>query len=171
MLADVLGKKLKGLTAAREDVVEAKFTETMETNRKSPSVAVLSEDVEFKGVLSFTNQLEINGRFEGEIKADGPLVIGETAVVKAAINSEANVVIRGKVQGNVRAKEKVEVAGHAQLFGDVTAPKFSLSETAVFVGKSDTLGGKSPAGDFANIFNRLDKAAKPAATSAPNANQ
>jgi cytoskeletal protein CcmA (bactofilin family) len=137
----------------------------MEPTRKSSSVAVISEDVEFKGVLSFANQLEINGRFEGEIQAEGPLVIGESAIVKASIKSESNVVVRGKVQGNIQAKEKVEVVGNAQLYGDVSAPKFSLAETAVFVGKSDTLVGKPPVSDFANIFTRLDKAAKPAAQS------
>jgi cytoskeletal protein CcmA (bactofilin family) len=135
----------------------------MEPNRRSSSVAVISEDVEFKGVLSFANQLEINGRFEGEIQAEGPLVIGETAIVKASIKSEANVVVRGKVQGNINAKEKVEVVGNAQLYGDVTTPKFSLAETAIFVGKTDTLVGKPPVSDFSNIFTRLDKSGKSAA--------
>ncbi|MDR2462637.1 MAG: polymer-forming cytoskeletal protein [Verrucomicrobiales bacterium] len=133
-------------------------------NRKSSYAAVLSEDVEFKGVLSFTSQLEINGRFEGEIQAAGPLLIGESAIVKATIKSESNVIIRGKVQGNIHAKDKVEVVGNAQLYGDVSAPKFSLSESAVFVGKSDTLGGKAPMSDFSSIFSRLDKTAKPAVT-------
>jgi cytoskeletal protein CcmA (bactofilin family) len=158
MLSDVFGKKSNNEPAnTQEKYIEPKRVEAMEPNRKSSSVAVISEDVEFKGVLSFANQLEINGRFEGEIQADGPLVIGEAAIVKASIKSEANVIVRGKLQGNIYAKDKVEVVGNAQMYGDVSAPKFSLAETAIFVGKSDTLGGKPPVSDFANIFTRLDK--------------
>jgi cytoskeletal protein CcmA (bactofilin family) len=120
------------------------------------SGAILSEDVEFKGTLSFSSRMEVNGRFEGEILADGPLVIGDTAIVKANISAESSVLIRGKVQGNIESKDKVEVASNAQLFGDVRCPKFSLAEGAIFVGKSDTLGGK-PTTDFSHIFTRLDK--------------
>lgn len=118
--------------------------------------ALLSEDVEFKGTLSFSSRMELNGRFEGEIIADGPLVIGDGAMVKANIISESSVLIRGKVQGNIDSKDKVEVASNAQLFGDVRCSKFSLAEGAIFVGKSDTLGDK-PTTDFSNIFSRLNK--------------
>jgi cytoskeletal protein CcmA (bactofilin family) len=133
----------------------AKSMDIVKTSKSSG--AVLSEDVEFKGTLSFSSRMEVNGRFEGEILADGPLVIGDTAIVKANISAESSVLIRGKVQGNIESKDKVEVASNAQLFGDVRCPKFSLAEGAVFVGKSDTLGGK-PSTDFSNIFTRLDKA-------------
>lgn len=167
MLSDVFGRKNNESAEPQEKKNESKNAAFMESNRKSSSVAVISEDVEFKGVLSFTNQLEIHGRFEGEIQTVGPLLIGESAVVKASVKSESKVVIRGKVQGNIHAKDKVEVLGNAQLYGDVRAPKFSLAETAVFVGKSDTLGGKAPANDFANIFSRLDKVAKSASTTPP----
>jgi cytoskeletal protein CcmA (bactofilin family) len=165
MLSEVFGRKSNEPAHTQGKSIELKSAQTMEPTRKSSSAAVISEDVEFKGIISFASQLEINGRFEGEILAAGPLIIGETAVVKAAIKSESSVVVRGKVQGNIQAKEKVEVIGSAQLYGDVSAPKFSLAETAVFVGKSDTLGGKPPVNDFANIFARLDKSAKPAVPS------
>jgi cytoskeletal protein CcmA (bactofilin family) len=132
----------------------AKYMDIVKTSKSNG--AVLSEDVEFKGTLSFSSRMEVNGRFEGEILADGPLVIGDSAIIKANITAQSSVQIRGKVQGNINSKDKVEVASNAQLFGDVRCPKFSLAEGAVFVGKSDTLDGK-PGTDFSNIFTRLDK--------------
>lgn len=138
-------------------------TPTMETSRSSsksaPSSAFISEDVEFKGTLCFASSLELNGRFEGDILAEGPLVIGETAVVKANIKAQSTVVVRGKLQGNIEAKDRVEIASRAQMFGDVTAPKFSLSEGAVFVGASRTAEKAAPPAEFANLFTRLDKPA------------
>ena len=160
MLSDVF-KRATEAGAPDDKLNQPKPLEFMESNRsKSNGNAVISEDIEFKGVLSSSSRLEIHGRFEGEIFAEGPLMIGETAIVKANIESQSHVVVRGKVQGNINAKEKVEVAGNAQLYGDVHSPRFSLAETATFVGKTDTLGGKPPTSDFSNIFTRLDKSSK-----------
>ena len=157
MLSDVF-KRAGEFTVPEEKSTQPKTVEFMDQNRsKSSGNAVISEDIEFKGTLCSSSRLEIHGRFEGEIFAEGPLMIGESAVVKASIQSESSVVVRGKLQGNITALEKVEVAGNAQLYGDVSAPRFSLAETATFVGKTDTLGGKAPASDFSNIFTRLDK--------------
>ncbi|MEM6820503.1 MAG: polymer-forming cytoskeletal protein [Verrucomicrobiota bacterium] len=124
----------------------------------SRSGAVLSEDVEFKGTLTFSDTLELNGKFEGEIIADGALTVGESAVIKGNITSKATVLLKGKMQGNIDATDRVEVTGSAQLFGDVKAPKFSLKEGAVFVGTSNTSQGKKSA-EFDNIFSKLEKGA------------
>ncbi|MDX6765182.1 MAG: polymer-forming cytoskeletal protein [Candidatus Methylacidiphilales bacterium] len=135
--------------------------EAMEPTRSTKSTnAHISEDVEFKGTLCFSSSMEINGRFEGEIIADGPLIIGESAVVKADIQAQSTVVIRGKMQGNIDAKDKVEVAAKAQLYGDVVSPRFSLSDGATFVGNSRTTEKTAPPADFGNLFNRLEKPAR-----------
>lgn len=120
-----------------------------------PQSTVLSEDVEFKGTLASSNRLELHGRFEGEIIANGPLEIGEKGMVKGDIHGSASVVIRGKVKGNVHAKEKVELGPLAHLYGDIRSPKFVISEGAVFVGRVDTLEGGSKSEDFSNLFKRL----------------
>jgi cytoskeletal protein CcmA (bactofilin family) len=133
---------------------------TTSTPSKSPSMstgqAFFSEDVEFKGTLCFSSKFELNGRFEGEIQAEGPLVVGDKALVKANITG-VTVVIRGKVQGNVTATERVELTAGAHLYGDVRTPKFTCSDSAVFVGSSNTLEGKQPAQDFGQIFTKMAK--------------
>ncbi len=142
--------------------------ETMEPTRTiKSSAALLSEDVEFKGTLCFSSSMEINGRFEGNIIADGPLIIGESALVKADIQAQSTVIIRGKMQGNINAKDKVEISAKAQLYGDVVSPRFSLSDGAIFVGSSRTPEKSSPPADFGNLFSRLDKPAKSSASSTP----
>lgn len=118
--------------------------------------AFFSEDVEFKGTLCFSSKFELNGRFEGEIQAEGPLVVGDKALVKANITG-VTVVIRGKVQGNITATERVELTAGAHLYGDVRTPKFTCSDSAVFVGSSNTLEGKQPAQDFGQIFTKMAK--------------
>lgn len=133
-------------------------TESMNTNL-TPSTqqsTVFSEDTELRGALSFTTKMEFNGRFEGDVAASGPLIMGEKAVVKADIQSTSSVVIYGKVKGNITAKDKVELGPKAHLYGDVHSPKFMISEGAIFIGRADTLdGGAKPSDEFNNLFKRL----------------
>ena len=63
----------------------------------------------------------------------GALTIGEGAEVRAKISGQV-VVIRGKVEGNVTAKEKVELLASARLIGNISAPKLIISEGVVFDG-------------------------------------
>lgn len=162
MFSDVFKKSTESVAEQKTTSSSSKgVKETMEPTRTTkPTAALLSEDVEFKGTLCFSSSMEINGRFEGEIIADGPLIIGESAVVKANVQAQSTVLIRGKMQGDINAKDKVEIAAKAQLYGDVVSPRFSLSDGAVFVGSSRTLEKSAPPADFGNLFSRLDKPSK-----------
>jgi cytoskeletal protein CcmA (bactofilin family) len=128
-----------------------------------------SEDVEFKGTLSFSNKFELHGRFEGDIHAENDLLIGTSAVVKANIEG-THIIIHGKVQGNITASEKIELLDSAVLLGDIKAPKFIISEGATFVGKSETLDNRSAGGNFDKIFSRLGKDPKEKSLSSGKAN-
>src|SRR5512144_1291325 len=57
------------------------------------------------GQLTFQGSARIDGNVDGEIQCHGTLTIGERAEVRAKISGDV-IVIRGKVEGNVVAKEK-----------------------------------------------------------------
>lgn len=97
---------------------------------------VLASDVEIKGNLKFGGELTFEGKLDGEITSDGTLQIGETAVINGNI-SVSSVVVRGKVNGNVVAKEKIELKAKAELFGDIRASKLVMEEGVTFVGKTE----------------------------------
>lgn len=125
------------------------------SNGSSSQGTVFAEDTELKGSLSFTSRLEFNGRFEGELMAEAPLIIGETALIKGDVISSSSVTVLGKVKGNITAKDRVELKEKAHLYGDVRSPKLCIREGAIFVGRSDSLDGSNPSGDFDNLFDRL----------------
>ena len=56
--------------------------------------------------------------------------------VNGNINAQT-VVVRGKVNGNINAKEKIEIKTKAELFGDIRASKLSVEEGVTFVGKTE----------------------------------
>ena len=96
-------------------------------------VGYLYKGCRVTGQLSFQGPARIDGVVEGEIQCQGALTIGEGAEVRAKISGQI-VVIRGKVEGNVTAKEKVELLAPARLIGNVNAPKLIISEGVLFDG-------------------------------------
>ena len=97
---------------------------------------VLASDVEIKGNLKFSGELTFEGKMEGEIQTDGMLNLGDSAVVNGNINAQT-VVVRGKITGNITAKEKIEIKTKAELFGDIRASKLAVEEGVTFVGKTE----------------------------------
>src|SRR5262245_21750404 len=105
------------------------------TMNGSASKNVLTADVEIKGNIKFSGELTFEGKLDGEIQTDGTLNLGDTAVVNGNINAQS-VVVRGKINGNVTAKDKIDIKAKTELFGDIRAAKLSVEEGVTFVGKT-----------------------------------
>jgi cytoskeletal protein CcmA (bactofilin family) len=97
---------------------------------------VLGPDVEIKGNLKFSGELTFEGKLDGEIQTDGVLSLGDAAVVNGNINAQS-VVVRGKITGNISAKERIEIKAKAELFGDIRATKLVIEEGVTYVGKTE----------------------------------
>ncbi len=97
---------------------------------------VLNSDVEIKGNLKFAGELAFEGKLDGEIQTDGTLNLGDGAVINGNINA-ANVVVRGKINGNITAKEKIDIKAKTELFGDIRSARLTIEEGVTFVGKTE----------------------------------
>jgi len=105
-------------------------------NTNNNSKNVLNSDVELKGTLKFSGDMTFDGKLDGDINSEGSLNLGDNAVVKGNINVNT-VVVRGKINGNVIAREKIEIKAKTEMFGDIRAPKLVIEEGVTFVGKSE----------------------------------
>jgi cytoskeletal protein CcmA (bactofilin family) len=103
---------------------------------QSNSKNVLNSDVDIKGTLKFSGELTFDGKLDGDIASEGTLNLGDNAVIKGNINA-SSVVVRGKVTGNVIAREKIDIKAKTELFGDIKAPRLAIEEGVTFVGKTD----------------------------------
>jgi len=108
----------------------------MSTAPNPNSKNVLNSDVEVRGTLKFAGELTFDGKVEGDINSEGILNLGDNANVKGTIDV-GSVVVRGKITGNVIAKDKVELKAKTELFGDVRAAKLVIEEGVTFVGKTE----------------------------------
>lgn len=95
---------------------------------------VLADDIDFTGVLKFSKSLMIKGKFEGQIEADGHLFLGPNSYVKAQIKVN-KLTSYGKIDGNVFAKERVELSKESQLNGDIVTPDLVIESGCKFNGK------------------------------------
>jgi len=125
-------------------------------NNGTRTTTVLTSDCEFKGALAFSGELELHGRLEGTIESEGgALTIGEQALIKAEIRVN-DVLIYGKVQGNIYATGRIEIRGKAEVYGDLYSNRLAMDDGIIFVGKSNALSGKGQtAPDFSKMFTRL----------------
>jgi cytoskeletal protein CcmA (bactofilin family) len=110
--------------------------ETAMTNPSTPPKNILTTDVEIKGSLKFSGDLLLDGKLEGDINSDGNLTLGENAAVTGNIGV-GTVVVRGKVNGNITAREKIDLKSKAEVFGDIRASKLSMEDGVTFVGKTE----------------------------------
>jgi cytoskeletal protein CcmA (bactofilin family) len=109
----------------------------MSTSPIENSKNILNSDVELEGTLKFTDELTFDGKLDGDIISEGILNLGDNAVVKGNLNVNS-VVLRGKINGNVTAKERIEIKAKTELLGDIRSAKLVIEEEGVtFVGKSE----------------------------------
>lgn len=89
--------------------------------------AFLGEGTFFEGKLSFSETVRIDGHLRGDVNASGTLEVGETGVIEARCEV-GTLIVRGVVNGEVAAKERVEVLPGGRLEGRVTTPRIRVDD-------------------------------------------
>ncbi len=104
-------------------------------SRKDAKMTNLTSDTDFKGTIKFGEAMKIDGKFDGELISDnGELTVGKTGKVKATVKVKS-AIVEGRVDGNIKASDKVELKQKAHLTGDLQAKTLVIEEGVVFVGQ------------------------------------
>jgi cytoskeletal protein CcmA (bactofilin family) len=115
-------------------------TRTVETPRMDnyrTDVAHIGKSVIIRGELSGSEDLYLDGEVEGNIDLrNHNLVIGPNGQVRANVQAK-DVVIHGKVDGNVTGVDKVELKKSAMLNGDINTQRIVIEDGAFFKGAID----------------------------------
>jgi cytoskeletal protein CcmA (bactofilin family) len=94
----------------------------------------------FKGEFHTKGTLKVDGSIEGNISADW-VIIGEKALIKGDVTGRG-IIVGGRVEGNIRAKEIVELRNKAYVTGEIVTIKLTILEGAVFDGRSTMQKGE-----------------------------
>jgi len=94
--------------------------------------ATIGKSLVIKGEVTGSESLYIDGRVEGSINLSGNRVtVGRNGVVNANVNAREIVVI-GKLKGNLTASDRVDIRNEGSLTGDVVAQRISIEDGAFF---------------------------------------
>jgi cytoskeletal protein CcmA (bactofilin family) len=121
-----------------------------ETERRQ--VAWVGKSVVFKGELSSSEDMIIDGRVEGIIELrEHTLTIGRDARIHADIEART-VVVLGHLEGAISATDKIVLGEHAVVDGNLTTARISVTEGAIVRGRLETtakVAAKQPARETA----------------------
>jgi len=100
-------------------------------------VGHIGKSVVIRGELTGNEDLYLDGEIEGTVNLrDHKLVIGPNGKIKATITAR-DLVLHGRVEGNIHASERVELKRSCSLHGDVSTQRIAIEDGAYFKGAID----------------------------------
>jgi cytoskeletal protein CcmA (bactofilin family) len=104
------------------------------SNGNGNGTTLIGAGTTLKGDISSNSDLRIDGTVIGNISSSAKIVIGSNGVVEGDLSgNQADIV--GKVTGNIRAKELLQLRGECEVTGNLYAGKLQVEPTAVFNGQ------------------------------------
>jgi cytoskeletal protein CcmA (bactofilin family) len=96
--------------------------------------SLIGANSNFKGDVDTKGTLRIDGSMEGNVNADW-VILGEKALLKGDVIARG-IVVGGRIEGNLKAKEIIEIKAKGQVYGDVSTNKLTIVEGGLFDGRS-----------------------------------
>lgn len=131
--------QFSGLSASLQEAKQLKKDAEGLTGTAKGSVAAgFGANLRMKGEITGSQDLVIEGTFEGLLHLDeGKLTVGKTAKVTADIVA-SEVIVWGRVKGNVRAKNRIEIKKGGSVTGDLTTQQIMIEVGAIYKGSIET---------------------------------
>jgi cytoskeletal protein CcmA (bactofilin family) len=109
----------------------------------SRTPACISQGIRIKGEVTGSEDLFVDGLVDGKLNlTNGSLTVGPNGTVKADVYAR-EVIVRGKIEGKVTGREKVQLSSTGQVLGEVQTERLAIEEGAFLKGKVEA--GKQPA--------------------------
>jgi len=112
------------------------FNPTASASPNSPT-AFLGATLTIEGEITSDEDLQIDGKVRGPISLQGRrLTVGRTAELNSEVTA-GEVIVYGKLTGNIRARDRVEIKKDGSVIGDVTTTRVSIEDGADFKGRME----------------------------------
>ena len=100
--------------------------------------AAIGASMHIKGDIRTNEELLIDGEVEGSVESHSVLTVGPNGKVRANIKAR-EVIVFGKVQGNINVTEKIAIREQGSLVGDIKTAGISIDDGAYFKGSIDII--------------------------------
>ena len=133
--------------------------------------ATIGRTLVIKGELTAAEALYIDGRIEGKISLpDHRVTIGRNGSVQANINAR-EVVVMGKVNGNIECTDRVDIRSEGSVTGDVSTIRISVEDGAVLKGGIEVRSAEHRHQNKPQTQSKSMETSKPADASKPAASE
>lgn len=96
---------------------------------------LIGEGSTFEGKIKSQASVRLEGEITGDIECEGDVIVGENGIAKSNVSAR-NIVLAGKVHGNVNAKGNLTIKASGRLYGNLTAVELAIEPGGVFHGES-----------------------------------
>lgn len=97
--------------------------------------SLISQGVEVRGEINSPGSIRIDGLVEGKLFVKGDLIVGEKGYIKGEVHAD-NLILAGKIEGNIDAKGRFEIKATGTMSGDASCSVISIEEGAYLDGTS-----------------------------------
>jgi cytoskeletal protein CcmA (bactofilin family) len=102
------------------------------------ATACISQGIKIKGEITGSEDLFIDGPVEGKLNlGNSSVTVGPNGTVKADITAR-EVVVRGRVEGKIAGKERVQLWSTGHVSGEISTQRLAIEDGAVLRGKVET---------------------------------
>ena len=124
-------------------------------NNSSSIISYLGPNTFIQGTIHSDYTLHLDGRVEGSILCNNDVIIGDSALINGEIKAR-NVIVSGKVVGNIEVTNALEILATGRVDGDVIGSKLDIKEGGVYKGKvnMDVIESQSIYEDTFQIVNK-----------------
>ena len=105
--------------------------------------SVIGADLEITGTIKGSGSVRIDGKLEGELNCNGDAAVGKDAKIKGNL-TVTSATIEGTINGNVTAKDRIELKSSARVTGDIRAKRLSVEDGVTFIGRSEVNPSGAP---------------------------
>ncbi len=102
-------------------------------SKKDKLESFLGTNTQVDGEISVKGTLRLDGRVNGNVNADW-LVLGEGGFIKGEVKANG-IIVGGQIEGNLIAKEVVDIKHKGSITGDISTTKLAVSEGGIIDGR------------------------------------
>lgn len=90
-------------------------------------------DTKIEGTVITKTSLRVDGSIVGGVCADGTVVVSKSGYIKGNVIAQ-NIVVAGKVDGNLQIKDKTNIEPTGTVIGDISTSRILIDEESTFQG-------------------------------------
>jgi cytoskeletal protein CcmA (bactofilin family) len=112
-------------------------------DRSSDAATLINEGCRISGTITGSGDFLINGEIDGDCDLTGTVTLARNGFWKGTLRA-ANVIVAGRVEGDIIASGRVEIVNTARISGTVSGEAIAVAEGAVVEGVMKTTGPAEP---------------------------